>query len=143
MSALDTSSQAWRTKGHLYLMYLPRETVSAFMAALDVYFRDDVTLALTFMVPDARGRARFHNGSTVLSVWLDVIGEPFLSAHTPEELMDLLGRHGFPQAELWGNERLRREVLPEPLRARPLAVGEHVCVARRARGADGPAAAWT
>lgn len=113
------------------LMYLPRETVGAFVAALSGFFRGSVALALTFMVPDPSGQARFHNESAALSAWLSVVGEPFLSAYHPEELSELLGRHGFGQVELWGEERIRLEVLPDTLRERPLAVGEHVCVARR------------
>ena len=113
------------------LMYLPRETVEAFVAAVGGFFRDALAIALTFMVPDPSGQARFHNESAALSAWLSLVGEPFLSAYRPEELSALLGRFGFGQVELWGEERLRREVLPDTLRGRPLAVGEHVCVARR------------
>lgn len=113
------------------LMYLSRATVEAFVAAIGGFFTGDVLLALTFMVPDAAGRARFHNGSGVLSAWLSLVGEPFLSAYHPEELSELLARHGLGDVELWGNERLQREVLPASLRERPLAMGEHVCVARR------------
>ena len=113
------------------LMYLPRETVEAFIGALGSFFRGSVTLALTFMVPDRSGRARFHNGSTALSAWLRLVGEPFLSAYRPEELSELLARNGFAQVEYWGDERIRREVLPEALQERPLAAGEHVCIASR------------
>lgn len=112
------------------LMYLPPETVEAFVAALRGFFRGPLALALTFMVPDSGGQARFHNGSAALSAWLRLVGEPFLSAYRPEELSELLGRHGFEQVELWDDARIRREVLPDTLRERPLAVGEHVCVAR-------------
>jgi len=113
------------------LMYLPRETVEAFVAALGGYFRQSLALALTFMVPDPSGQARFHNGSAALSAWLSLVGEPFLSAYRPEDLTQLLARFGFDPIEHWGEDRLRREVLPDTLRERPLAVGEHVCVAQR------------
>lgn len=113
------------------LMYLARESVETFVAALAGFFRGSLELALTFMVPDASGRARFHNGSAALSAWLRLVGEPFLSAYPPGELSALLTRQGFGQVELWGDERLRNEVLPDTLRERPLAVGEHVCIAAR------------
>jgi methyltransferase (TIGR00027 family) len=113
------------------LMYLTRETVEAFVRALSGFCQGALVLAFTFMVPDAIGRARFHNGSAALSVWLSLVGEPFLSAYGAEQLKELLARQGFAQVELWGDERLRNEVLPAALRDRPLAIGEHVCVARR------------
>jgi O-methyltransferase involved in polyketide biosynthesis len=113
------------------LMYLPRDTVATLVSAVDAYFRADVTLATTFMVPDPQGQRRFHNGSAALSAWLRLVGEPFQSAYSPTEWVELLAECHFPVAELWDHEGMRRDVLPEPLRARPLAIGEQVCIARR------------
>jgi hypothetical protein len=96
-----------------------------------------VSLALTFMVPDAKGRRRFHNGSRWLGAWLWLEGEPFLSAFDHERISAMLHRHDFRNAEFWDHERLKEQALPPPLRARPLAIGEHICVTRRAPSSDG------
>ena len=112
-------------------MYLARETVAELVAAVDEYFASDLTLATTFMVPDAQGQRRFHNGSPALGAWLRLVGEPFCTAYSPAEWLSLLAERHFTVAELWDHEGLRRDVLPEPLRARPLAIGEQVCIARR------------
>jgi methyltransferase (TIGR00027 family) len=113
------------------LMYLPGETVATLVSAVDAYFRADLTLVTTFMVPDPQGQRRFHNGSPALSAWLRLVGEPFESAYSPADWVALLAERHLPVAELWDHEGMRRDVLPEPLRARPLAIGEQVCVARR------------
>jgi methyltransferase (TIGR00027 family) len=113
-------------------MYLESAEVEAFVGGIDEFFRSEVLLALTFMVSDSRGRRRFHNASRVLDIWLRLQREPFLSAFHHEQLSALFHRHHFRGAEFWDHERLRNETLPESLRARPLAIGEHICVARRA-----------
>jgi methyltransferase (TIGR00027 family) len=113
------------------LMYLDTEQVEALVASLDVFFTAGAVVALTFMVPDAKGRRRFHNASWLLDVWLRLEGEPFLSAFGHEQLVALLGRHHFGNAAFWDHERLRKEVLPPALRRRPLSIGEHICVTRR------------
>lgn len=113
------------------LMYLPTETVAELVSAIDTFFRADITLAATFMVPDPEGQRRFHNASAVLTAWLKLVGEPFRSAFSPHDWVALLAERHFPVAELWDHDGMRRDILPEPLRTRPLAIGEQVCIARR------------
>lgn len=113
------------------LMYLDAALVEAFVSSLDAYFSAPLTLALTFMQPDTRGRHRFHNGSWLLGVWLWFEGEPFRSAFGHEPLLALLARHHFPRAELWDHTRLRQQLLPAALRERPIAIGEHICITER------------
>lgn len=115
------------------LMYLEANQVEAFVASLDAFFTGPVVLALTFMVPDPRGRRRFHNASGWLDLWLRLQAEPFLSAFAHDALRALLARHHFDGADFWDHERLRADALPGALRERPLAVGEHLCVGRRER----------
>lgn len=110
------------------LMYLTKQQVASFVASLSEFFTHSVELVITFMVPDAKGRRRFENGSRLLDAWLSLQGEPFLCAFDRPELLTLLGLYGFGQPEFWDHERLRQEELPAELRDRQLAQGEHLCV---------------
>lgn len=113
------------------LMYLDRERVTSLVAAVAAFFERGLRLAITFMVPDRAGRRRFHNSSRVLDAWLLLAGERFLSAFTHAELSQLLEQSRLYHHQFWDEQRLRNEVLPETLRDLPIAIGEHVCVARR------------
>lgn len=113
------------------LMYLEPERVAALLMDVNRFFTGELALAITFMVPDARGRRRFQNGSVALDVWLSLVGEPFLSAFTHAELSRTLEQNGFSNLEFWDERRLKAEVVPQELRTMPIAVGEHVCVGRR------------
>ncbi len=112
------------------LMYLTTTQVEAIYDELVDYFRGPLTLITTFMVPDQRGRSRFHNASALLDLWLAVKREPFSSALSHEWLAERLGARRF-ETEFWDHERLRTEVLPDSLGSKPIAIGEHICVALR------------
>ncbi len=114
------------------LMYLEPDQAEACVATLSGHFEQDLTLALTFMVPDARGRARFQGGSRWLDLWLGLNGEPFRSVLTREEMSRLLRQAGFGRQSHWDHDRLRAELLGG--RTEPLAHGEQICVASRPGG---------
>lgn len=113
------------------LMYLEPAQVEQLLQAVAEHFCSALHVAVSFMVPDARGRLRFHNASWVLGAWLSWKRERFVSAFTHQQFAALLERAGFAAHEFWDQPRMRRDHLPTPLQSAVLAEGEHLAFATK------------
>lgn len=113
------------------LMYLDPAQVEQLLQVVAEHFRSPLHVAVSFMVPDPRGRLRFHNASWMLGAWLAWKRERFVSAFTHQQFAALLERAGFAGHEFWDQPRMRHDYLPTSLQSEVLAEGEHLVFTTR------------
>lgn len=114
-------------------MYLQPEEMDALFAFAREHAGPGSRFAFTFLEPQADGRVNFPEASLFVRRWLERVGEPFTWGIRRQDLPAWLAARGFEMMDLAGADELRQRYLaPAGLAGRKLAVGEYVCVARRA-----------
>jgi methyltransferase (TIGR00027 family) len=116
------------------LMYLSEASVRRFFEGLLRRSSGQLRVIFTFMVPDRRGRIRFHNSSRLVGFWLRVKGEPFTWGMAPANIEGYLAGLGYRLTSLFGHEELRaRYLMGAAAEGSEIAVGEWLAVAEAAR----------
>jgi methyltransferase (TIGR00027 family) len=113
-------------------MYLRPEAVAALLRSCAETGGPGSVVVFTFLMPDARGRPRFHDlgplGASAVGTWLRGVGEPFRWGIAVDELPDFLAPLGLRVRETVGATELReRHVVPLGVDV-ALPTGEAICV---------------